>query len=98
MAQKLVVERRLVQRLLQLGMDFWKVGEDADGLPVLVSKEELDEPELMRLKAASFSENAAKEGVFARRESFQNAPLLEEHPLDLLHTREDLKTGLQLVG
>jgi len=67
-------------------------------LAILVAKEEFDEPELVGLEAARSSEYTTEVDVFAGREGFQNAPLFEEHPLDLLHASENLEAWFELVG
>src|SRR5207248_5334944 len=39
----------------------------------------------------------AKLQIFTRRERLEHAPLLEELPLDLLHARQDLEAGREIV-
>ena len=78
-------------------MLFRRVREDIEHLAVLVAELEFDDAVLQRLEARRVAEHAAELDVLARRQRRQHAPLLEQLALDLLHARQALLGGAEVV-
>ena len=74
------------------------VREHGDHLGVLVAEQEFHEPVLQRLESGGRPQQVPELQVFARRQRFQHAPLLEQLALHLLDPREDLLHGAELVA
>jgi len=72
--------------------------EHANHVGVLFAGQEFDQAVLQRLEARSRAKQVAEFQVFARRERFQHAPLLEQLALHHLHAREDLLHRPELVA
>jgi hypothetical protein len=97
-ADRLVVERRRVQRCLHPGKQVGAVRMRLQHLGVLVAEAELDHPVLPALVAAARGERGAHRRVLGRRHRRQHVPGVNELLHDLAHPGEHLEGAVQLVG
>ena len=96
--EELVVERRLVEQLVERGPGALVVGEDVDHVGVLVAEQELDLAVLRGLEARAGGEEGADLGVLARGQRREHRPLVGERVLDVLDPRHPLEGGGEVVG
>jgi hypothetical protein len=97
-SEVLVVQARLLQQGLELGLGGRVVGEHLDHVGVLVAEQELDLTVLRRLEAGRRGQERPDQCVLRRRHRRQHGPLVGQHVLDVLDPGEPLERGREVVA
>ena len=95
---RLVIDRRRRELRLQRRGQVRPVPMRVDHRALLVAEHELDQPELIRLKARRPPERTAKGRVVARREGREHVPGLDELRHDPPDSRQHLEGRLEIIG
>ena len=96
--QELVIQAGRLQYRAQLRLRSRIVREYLEHVGVLVAQQEFDLAILQRLETGRRPQHAAELQVLRRRQRLQHRPLLEQLALHLLHPRQDLQAGIDVIG